>query len=101
MVPQKGPLPSLKGSEVRALGLYRVYQGYTRGAPFYTHTKGPPSTLHLSTLDPRALRPAHKALIRGTLRVSGSKLSELQGEVWGFGVWGLGCLGFGGLGFGV
>ena len=27
MVPQHGPLPRAKGSEVRALGLYGVYKG--------------------------------------------------------------------------
>ena len=30
MAPEYCPLTSLKGSEVRALGLYRAYKGYMR-----------------------------------------------------------------------
>ena len=41
MVPEYGPLPSLTVSEVRALGLYRVYTGYLRGPLLRAHTKGP------------------------------------------------------------
>ena len=33
MVPYKGPLPSLQGSEVWALGFYGVYQLYVRVPP--------------------------------------------------------------------
>ena len=31
MGPEYGPLPPLKGSDVWALNLYRVYEGYVRG----------------------------------------------------------------------
>ena len=41
MVPQYDPLPSLKNSEVWALGEYRVYKGYIRVSRLRAHIKGP------------------------------------------------------------
>ena len=41
MGPTCGPLPPSEGSDVWALGLYRVYKGYIRGTPLRVDTKGP------------------------------------------------------------
>ena len=39
--PQLGcPLPSLKGSDVWALGLYRVFKGYMKDPLLRAHAKG-------------------------------------------------------------
>ena len=41
MDPEYGPEPPLKGSDVWAFNLCRVYKVFIRGALFRAHTKGP------------------------------------------------------------
>ena len=57
MGPEYGPLPSLKGSDVGALGLYsRIHKGYIRGPLF----KGPyVGTLKLPCKKQKRRRKAH------------------------------------------
>ena len=47
MVRDCGPLPSLKGSDVWALGLYRVCKGYIRGPLLVPILKDHVNTLRL------------------------------------------------------
>ena len=61
MVPYYGPLPSLKGSEVWVLGLYR--SGVYKGPVFRAHTKDHETTPRLrgQSLDHRScLRKGHR-----------------------------------------